>query len=350
MGCKLRQKDTPRAEKASQTISLIEGAQIYAQLKKTVESEGILDRSYGYYAAMAIFAFGGFLLTLYFIYITSSLFLLLVLGFIFSFFAVQVGGFMHDAGHRAIFKSTKFNDLVGYISGLFLVESVEWWMKTHNMHHANTNEEGEDPDLEIPLVSFTRSKFLKEKGVAGVIKKYQAWTYYPLRALVSLTRKSGSFIYYIQNFKLSNSWKVFGLIVGLIIWYVLPFVLFDAAKTAVVLLSINIPLGLYISNIFAPNHKGMPEIKKGHKLSFLEQQIITSRNVKGGFWTEFFFIGLNYQIEHHLFTNCPRNKLKLITPHVKKLCGELNLEFTEVGTIETNKIIIEELNKVALSA
>ena len=339
-----------RAEQTIFKIPLTEGAKAYAKLRREVTAAGILDRDYKYYAIMAVFAFGGFLLTVYLIYITSSLLLLFILGLILSFFAVQVGGFMHDSGHRAIFKSTKLNDLVGHISGFFLVESIDWWMKTHNMHHANTNEEGEDPDLEIPLLSFTRSKFLRERGVAGLIKKYQAWTYYPLRALVSITRRSGSFFYYLQEFKFTNSWKLFGLIVGLIIWYVLPFMLFDAAKTAVVLLSINIPVGFYMSNIFAPNHKGMPEIKKGLKLSFLEQSIITSRNVKVGFWTGFFFIGLNWQIEHHLFTNCPRNKLKLITPYAKKLCHKMGLEYTEVGIIETNKIILGELRKVALAA
>ncbi len=131
--------------------------------------------------------------------------------------------------------------------------------------------------------------------------------------------------------------------------FILPFIAFDVSKALVVILSINISGGFYFSNIFAPNHKGMPEFKKGEKLSFLEQSIITSRNIKGGVLTELFFVGLNWQIEHHLFTNCPRNKLKLVTPHVKKLCRKLGLEYTEVGIIETNKIILNELNQVALS-
>ena len=81
----------------------------------------------------------------------------------------------------------------------------------------------------------------------------------------------------------------------------------------------------------------------------MEHQIITSRNLKGAFLTELFFIGLNLQIEHHLFTNCPRNKLKLITPYVKKLCHDLGLEYREVGLVATNKIILNELKQVLLS-
>ena len=93
----------------------------------------------------------------------------------------------------------------------------------------------------------------------------------------------------------------------------------------------------------------MPEVKKGTKLSFLEQQITTSRNVKGGLITDTLLVGLNYQIEHHLFTNCPRNKLKLITPFVKEICNDLNLQYTSVNFTESNKIIIKELHSVSLA-
>lgn len=339
-----------RAESTNPKLSLVEGAKAYAKLKKEITEAGILDRDYKYYALMAVFAFGGFLLSIYFIYLSSSLFLTAILGLIFTFFAIQIGGFFHDSGHRAIFNSKKLNDFVGHIASFFLVDSIDRWMLIHNRHHANTNDEDEDPDLDVPLHAFTQSRFMQEKGLAKFFRDYQVFTYYPLRCLIVITRRTSSFIYLLNGFSLKNSWKLFSLIVGFTIWYVLPFFYFDTLKTAVVLISINIPLGFYLSNIFAPNHKGMPEIKRGTKISFLEQSIVTSRNLKGGFLTELFFIGLNYQIEHHLFTNCPRNKLKLITPYVKKLCRQLNLEYTEVGIVETNKIILGELRKVSLAA
>jgi fatty acid desaturase len=94
----------------------------------------------------------------------------------------------------------------------------------------------------------------------------------------------------------------------------------------------------------------MPQIKSGQKISFLEQQIIATRNIKRGFFTDILLLGLNYQIEHHLFPHCPRNKLKLLTPYVKEVCGELNLEFTETNLFESNKIILRELNQVATAS
>lgn len=338
------------AENTVIKLSQVEGARAYAQLKKDVEEAGILDRAYGYYSAMSAFAFGGFFLTLYLIYATTSLALAAIFGLVFTFFTIQLGGLFHDAGHRAIFKSPKLNDIVGHVIGFLVVDSIDAWMRVHNKHHADTNEVGEDPDMEIPLHSFTTSRFAKETAFYGIFKKYQAYTYYPLRILVFFTRKLAALSYFLETFKWSNSWKLILFFIGSTLWFVAPFIVFDFPKAIVVFLVVSISGGFYMSNIFAPNHKGMPQLKKGQNISFLEHQIITSRNLKGGYQTELFFIGLNYQIEHHLFTNCPRNKLKLVTPYVKKLCKEYNLEFSESGIIETNKIILGELQKVALAA
>lgn len=341
---------TLSAESAIIKLSQLEGAKAYAQLKKDVEQAGILDRAYGYYLLMSTFAFGGFFLTLYLIYTTSSLILAAVFSLAFTFFTIQLGGLFHDAGHRAVFKSSKLNDILGHIIGFLVVDSIDVWMRVHNKHHANTNEIDGDPDLEIPLHSFTTSRFAKETGLAGIFKKYQAYTFYPLRSLIFFTRKGTALFYFIETFKWTNSWKLFLWFIGFVFWFIVPFAVLDLTKALAVFLTVSIAGGFYMSNIFAPNHKGMPQLKKGQKISFLEHQIITSRNLKGGYLTELFFIGLNYQIEHHLFTNCPRNKLKVVTPYVKKLCKKYNFEFSESGLIETNKIILGELQKVALSA
>ena len=42
------------------------------------------------------------------------------------------------------------------------------------------------------------------------------------------------------------------------------------------------------------------------RLDFLRRQVLTSRNVRGGRFTDFALGGLNYQIEHHLFPSMPR--------------------------------------------
>src|SRR6201999_2527538 len=59
--------------------------------------------------------------------------------------------------------------------------------------------------------------------------------------------------------------------------------------------------GVYMGCSFAPNHKGMPTVTKGHALDFLRKQVLTSRDMNGGRWVDVTFGGLNFQIEHPLF-------------------------------------------------
>ena len=64
--------------------------------------------------------------------------------------------------------------------------------------------------------------------------------------------------------------------------------------------------GLYLGSSFAPNHKGMPILDATDRSGFLHRQVLTSRNVRGGWLTDLALGGLNYQIEHHLLSPpCP---------------------------------------------
>ena len=51
-----------------------------------------------------------------------------------------------------------------------------------------------------------------------------------------------------------------------------------------------------MGSIFASNHKGMVLMKGNEKLDFIRTQTLTSRNVKGKMFIDFWMGGLNYQI------------------------------------------------------
>ncbi|GAA3120312.1 hypothetical protein GCM10020254_79300 [Streptomyces goshikiensis] len=63
--------------------------------------------------------------------------------------------------------------------------------------------------------------------------------------------------------------------------------------------------GVYLGSVFAPNHKGMPVLRGDERPDFLRRQVLTSRDVRGGRFTDIVLGGLNYQIEHHLFPSMP---------------------------------------------
>lgn len=333
-----------------QKMSVIDGTKTYAELRQKVAKEGIFERAYGFYSFLTLFVFSGFFLSIYFIFITTSKPLLIIWGVLFSFFAVQMAGLLHDAGHRAIFKTTRANDFVGNIFGSFLAEGYTFWKVKHNMHHAHPNEDDEDPDVALPILSFTKEAYRAKTGIAKILCKYQVYLYYPIGLLLFISPRLGTIKYFLKVYKPKMLPEIVIFSISLFAWFFLQFFIFDLSKALLLFIVTNTTIGFYLLNVFAPNHKGMPYLEKGVKLSFLEQQIITSRNIKGHWLTDFVYMGLNYQIEHHLFPNTPRNKLKHITPFVLELCRKKKLEYTEVSVIETNKIILSELHQVAATA
>ncbi len=336
-------------------LSLTQGAEEYRKLRNVVTEKKILDRAYGYYAFAGAVILAGILATGYLISISKNYFLLAVFGLAFAFFVGQIGGFMHDAGHRAIFKTKTMNDIVGSICASVLFLNYRAWTTKHNFHHAHPNQEGKDPDIELPLFAFTHKRYNSKKGIQSMVQRYQAWLHLPMSCLLAYTMQfKGNIKYFINEFKkgfrpgLIPEIAVF--LVFLFVWYVLPFLLFPAVKAIFLIICVPVGVGFYLANIFAPNHKGMPELAHDAQVSFLEQQIMTSRNVRSSLATDIIYFGLHYQIEHHLFPNCPRNKLKLITPYIHELCQKFGLTYTDAGVFESVKIILGELNKTAKAA
>lgn len=332
------------------TISYLDGSKAYQKLRERVTEEGILDRDYLYYVFHISISLAGFSFCLYKLFTAVSVPHTIIWSMLFALFSVQVaGGNVHEGGHRAIFKSTFWNDVIGYIASAPFGMGYSYWKVKHNQHHAHPNEEGEDPDVELPILSFTKERYNAKKGLANILKRYQVWLYYPIGLLVFISLRTQSLKFYVKSFTPKLVPEIMLFFAGNIVWFGFPFYFFALPKAFLSVLAINLTTGFYLFNIFAPNHKGMPYIKKGTRMSFLEQQVITSRNLSASWLWDYIYLGLNYQIEHHLFPNCPRNKLKLVTPHLLKICKELKLEYTVVSPLRQNQIILGELHKIASS-
>ena len=345
----MSQKQNIKENTVRPRLSITDGAKAYAKLRKEVEAAGILERSYGYYVFTFLFIFSGFFLSYFAFTIATKPIYWLLLAPLCAFFTVQISGIFHDSGHRAIFNSAKNNDLVGYISCGLLAYTYKKWKITHNKHHANPNEEEMDPDIDRPIFAFSQKQMRAKNGFSRLLAKIQVFLYFPLGTLTAIYSQIAAFFYFTSKGKNTKPWEFIVYLIGLSCWLIAPFFLLNFWQLIIFYFAIYPMMGLYWFNVFAPNHKGMPQIRKGLKISFLEQQIITSRDVTGGFLTDIVLMGLNYQIEHHLFTNCPRNKLKLIKPYLLKLCKAYDLAYCETSLLKSNQIIFGDLKKISLA-
>jgi fatty acid desaturase len=108
--------------------------------------------------------------------------------------------------------------------------------------------------------------------------------------------------------------------------------------------------GVYLGSSFAPNHKGMPILDAADRTGFLRRQVPTSRNVRGGWLTDFALGGLNYQIEHHLFPSMPRPSLRRSQPLVRAFCQQRDLAYCQTSLIDSYAQALRHLNSVGKSA
>ena len=90
-----------------------------------------------------------------------------------------------------------------------------------------------------------------------------------------------------------------------------------------------------------------PSQYKEDDMDFLHQQVLTARNVEGNPVADFWYGGLNYQIEHHLFPNMPRNNLKKAQVVVKSFCEEKGIPYHQTGVWQSHVEILSFLHEVS---
>ena len=108
--------------------------------------------------------------------------------------------------------------------------------------------------------------------------------------------------------------------------------------------------GLYLGCSFAPNHKGMPILAAADQSDFLRRQVLTSRNVRGGWLTDFALGGLNYQIEHHLFPSMPRPNLRRSQTLVRAFCQQRGVPYCQSSLAGSYAQALRHLNTVGRPA
>jgi len=336
-------------------LALLEGAKLYKELHERVRAAQLFKRSYMFYALHALFVLMAIAISWYFLAVTANTILFSIIAMLLAMCLSQLGGYMHDAAHMMILKTKIMNDVAGTICASLALMNYNAWKIKHNAHHGHPNQEGHDPDIDIPLFSFTGTRYASKTGLARVLRRYQAYFYFPLTFLLAYSFQFKNNIeYFIREVKTGFRLSILGEMSlhlgGFFLWYVLPFLVFDLLKAVLFITIVPATVGFYIASVFAPNHKGMPVLDRNARLSFLEHQIITSRNIADNCFTDFIYLSLNYQIEHHLFPDCPRNKLKLVTPYIKELCRTHGLSFTVVGLRESFGVILNALSSVVREA
>lgn len=248
----------------------------------------------------------------------------------------------HDLLHTQYVKNKSLAFKLSYpFSAFILSNSSLWWDWKHNInHHSFCNIPQKDEDIRAMDGAFTKN----HKGNKTWLRSSKYFIFWGALFLMY-----PAFI--AQSYKFTLRQKKYGeLFLMLLHWplvwgpifYFLP--LFDFL---IVFIGLNIILSGWLSFGFITNHLGCEVIEEdvGTKLSWMELQMRTSRSLKGGKLTHWFYGGLNTQIEHHLFPKAPRFNLLKIQKMTKDFAKKNNLAYFETSPIrayiQINNIIKE---------
>lgn len=255
------------------------------------------------------------------------------------------GTMFHDGSHFAVSSDWRINLGIQYMYRIMV--SPYYWLHQHIIgHHPYTNVHDKDPDLAHE--SFLAKDIKNNRVRYNVNTEWKSFhigqenRYYPVASFVFLslsllqplecifTNIYNKCVHIVPaNLKLCL-FNVLDILLYIFIVFILPFQIwtpFYAIKHALFpyyLLSI-----IFIFNS-SVNHFHKDSIKGQNKNWYIHQ--VTTSNNFGSHWPHYYTsIGLNYQIEHHLFPSVNHCHLHDIQPIVKKLCVKHGIPYHHTG-------------------
>jgi fatty acid desaturase len=325
----------------------------YAELRRAIVRAGLLERRYGYYAVRTGSCFGLLAIAAALPFLLRPAAWLLLCAPLLAFSVVQVALIGHDAGHLEVFRAPRRNRALGSLCWTLAAGVGFWyWNDRHNRHHGHTNDPHADPDLAgsgLLAVAYTEADGASRTGWRRIIVRHQTLLIPIVVPLLGLAFRVEGTLYAWRRLRGARRSLELGLLgANAAVW--LGAVLVMGWRGVVLAVASHALAGTYLSAIIAPNHKGMPVWAPEARPSFVERQVLSSRNVAPSPLCDFFFGGLNYQIEHHLFPTMPRANLGRARAIVRPYCLARGLDYTEVGMLTSYRMVVAALSGLRRSA
>ena len=235
------------------------------------------------------------------------------------------GAMFHDGSHFAVSQDWRINWGIQYMYRV--ISSPYDWLHEHIIgHHPYTNIQNKDPDLnhsgDIRYTEHIKwnTKFIKQEKIFFILSTFMLIVF-NIKNSVSLiiTQKYNNILYKIPNDVKYSILRLCDILLYMYVFFILPFQIWSSFY-AIKHVIIPYLLLSFIFNINASvNHFHKDSIKGQNKNWYIHQ--VTTANNFGSHWPHYYTsIGLNYQIEHHLFPTINHCHLRDIQPIVKKLC------------------------------
>ncbi len=253
-----------------------------------------------------------------------------------AFFFAAAAMLGHEGGHRSLSKSglrceTMYHLVFPFLGGLGALQ----WKDKHNVrHHGHPNIVGVDDDMELWPLAHIREEHLKAGPTRRFVQRhFQAWLWWPMTMLFTWSIKVDSISFLIRHVRrhgISRLWlfDVFAQVLHYVGWLVIPSLVWGFWPVFGFYLALFGLVSLYLALVFTTGHMGLPI--RHDTTDPIALQFETTRNLILPGWLSFFFIGLDYQIEHHLFPKMSHVNLAKAAPVVERWAALHGLPYQRV--------------------
>jgi linoleoyl-CoA desaturase len=252
---------------------------------------------------------------------------------------------MHDANHGSWSRHAWVNATLAFTSDLLGASGWLWRQKHNVLHHTYTNVEGIDPDVEAgpflrlapeqPVRAWHRWQFLYAWPLYGAFM-IKWWFADDWRELFTgrieghpIVRPKGRYLALLLLGKaLFLAWAIVIPIALHPTWAVVPLWLLTAGTLGIVLASVfQLAHCVVDADFVAPRAGAIATDWAAHQVS------TTVDFARGSRLLTWYLGGLNYQVEHHLFTKICHVHYPALAPIVEATCREHGIRYRSQPTL-----------------
>lgn len=251
-------------------------------------------------------------------------------------FGTAIAMFGHEGSHKSFSSNPKRNTLVQYLTfPLFSGLGALYWREKHDrLHHGHPNVENVDPDIRpFPFASSTKGHQQSSKTEQWIQRNLQSWAFWPATALLSIGMRKSSIIHLVKVHPKKHGydamwWADLGCQVAhYTLWMVIPSLIWGPLVGVGVYMGTWAVVGVLLALIFLPAHVGLPILEEQNHDWM--HQVETTRDLALPKLVSYFFIGLDYQVEHHLFPKIPHMNLPRAQAITAEWCKRHNVGYLQ---------------------
>lgn len=257
---------------------------------------------------------------------------------------------MHDANHGAYASSHRLNKLIGYSLNLVGGDADNWKVQHNKLHHTYTNIHGFDLDIrENAGLRFTpavKHKPFQRFQLFYVFILYALQTFFwvALKDFMQFERfrksgddsrdRSARVNHLVIMFFTKLIYVFYTLVLPMLVLNITWWQLLIGFMTMHAVGGFTLAIVFQMAHVVEGVHFPVPdETGNIHNEWAIHQMHTTSNFAPKNKWLSYYVGGLNYQIEHHLFTRVCHVHYPQIAPIVRQTAKEFGIPYLSYDTL-----------------